>query len=147
MSILKSEQGGPLELVEESIMKKEYQRRGAVHWHILLWIKPGTAPKHAVMAEMPQGSDVSDKRAAYLRKLVSEMLQHKVCYPSRCFKGRQGRKLTKCKYGFPFHVPEPRERLDDDMVRYLYVRRLKEDALVVPYNPEIAILCGAAHNV
>ena len=32
-------------------------------------------------------------------------------------------------------------------MRYLYVRRYNEDALVVPYNPEIAILWGAAHNV
>ena len=30
---------------------------------------------------------------------------------------------------------------------YLYLRRHKEDALVVPYNPEIALLWGAAHNV
>ena len=32
-------------------------------------------------------------------------------------------------------------------MRYLYVRRHDEDKNVVPYNPEIAILWGAAHNV
>ena len=37
--------------------------------------------------------------------------------------------------------------MDDDGVRYLYLRRHKEDALVVPYNLEIALLWGAAHNV
>ena len=31
--------------------------------------------------------------------------------------------------------------------RYLYLRRHKEDALVVPYKPEIALLWGVAHNV
>ena len=34
--------------------------------------------------------------------------------------------------------------MDDDDV---HLRRHKEDALVVPYNPEIALLRGAAHNV
>ena len=33
------------------------------------------------------------------------------------------------------------------MVRYMYVRRHKEDAVTVFYNPEIAILWGPAHNV
>ena len=32
-------------------------------------------------------------------------------------------------------------------MRYLYQRTLKEDSLVVPYNPEIAILWRASHNV
>ena len=32
-------------------------------------------------------------------------------------------------------------------MRYLYVRQHDEDKNVVPYNPEIAILWGAAHNV
>ena len=43
-------------------------------------------------------------------------------------------------------MPEPKEQLDNDMVRYLYVRHQK-DAVTVLGNPEIAILWGAAHNV
>ena len=30
-------------------------------------------------------------------------------------------------------------------VKYIYVRRHEEDHLVVPYNPEVMILWGAAH--
>ena len=56
------------------------------------------------MAEMPRAADTSDVRAAYLRKLVKNMLQHKICYPSRWFKGSHGKVLSKCKYGFPFDV-------------------------------------------
>ena len=74
MSILRSSEGGPLGVVTDSIVKKEYQRRGAVHWHMLIWVEQGTAPPHAVMAEMPRASDTSDVRAAYLRKLL------KTCY-------------------------------------------------------------------
>ena len=100
-----------------------------------MWAKPETAPSYAVMAvmaEMPQGPNTDDERAAYLRKIVEQMQQHKTCYPSCCFRGSHGKTLSKCKYGFPFKVLEPRERLDDNGFRYLYVRRHKEDALVVP---------------
>ena len=62
MSILCSDQGGPLGVVQDKVVKKEYQRRGAVHWHMLLWIKPGTAPSYAVMAEMPQDPNTDDER-------------------------------------------------------------------------------------
>ena len=149
MSILRSPEGGPLGVVVDSIIKKEYQCRssGAIHWHMLIWVEPGSAPPHAVMVEMPCSADTSDVRAAYLRKLVENMLQHKTCYPSRCFKGSHGKVLSKCKYGFPFTVPQESVCLDKDGVRYLHVRRHDEDKNVVPYNPEIAILWGAAHNV
>ena len=146
MDILRSE-NGPLGTVEDYVWKKEYQKRGAVHWHMLLWVKPGTAPNHAIMAELPRGSDPTDKTCAYLRKLVMQMMQHKVCVPSRCLKGCRGKPLASCKYGFPFCVPQNCEMLDEDCVRYIYVRRHEEDRLVVPYNPELMILWGAAHNV
>ena len=70
----------------------------------LALVCPGLQPPMAVMAEMPRAADTSDVRAAYLRKLVENMLQHKTCYPSR-FKGSHGKVLSKCKYGFPFDVP------------------------------------------
>ena len=40
-----------------ALLKKEYQKRGAVHWHMLLWCKPGTIPEHCIMAEVPRSSD------------------------------------------------------------------------------------------
>ena len=145
MDILKSE-NGPLGTVQDYVWKKGYQKRGAVHWHMLLWVKPGTVPNHAIMAELPRGSDTSDEACAYLKKLVMQIMQHKVCFPSRCLMGCRGKLLTSCKYGFPFNVPQNCEMLDEDHVRYIYVRRHKEDRLVVPYNPELMILWGAAHN-
>ena len=54
MNILCSDQRGPLGIVQDKVVKKEYQQRGAVHWHIL-WVKPKTAPSYAVMAEMTSG--------------------------------------------------------------------------------------------
>ena len=37
MSILRSPDGGPLRVVQDSVIK-EYQRCGAVHWHMLIWV-------------------------------------------------------------------------------------------------------------
>jgi len=46
-----------------------------------------------------------------------------------------------------FQVPHLTEELDEDGVRFIYMRREHEDRMVVPYNPDIAILWGALHNV
>ena len=148
MGIITSGKGdGPLGLVQDYVWKKEYQKRGAVHWHILLWCKRSTIPENVVMAEVPHGADSLCKVSCYLRKLVLKLQKHTRCVPNRCFKGSFGKKLMKCKYGFPFHVPEYSEGLDEDCVRSHYVRRHWEDRLVVPYNPQIALLWGASHNI
>ena len=44
-------------------------------------------------------------------------------------------------------VPEPTEQLDDDGIRFLYKCLHAENAKVVSFNPEIAILWGAHHNL
>jgi len=41
MHILQSDDG-PLGSVEDYVWKKEYQKRGAVHWHMLVWVKART---------------------------------------------------------------------------------------------------------
>ena len=146
MGILRSPDG-PLSQVEDYCWKKEYQKRGAVHWHMLFWVKPGTAPEGIVLAEVPRGLDTAHPVAAYLRKVVLQMQMHGRCNPNRCFKGSYGKTLGNCKYGFPFPIPQNIEELDDEHIRYVYVRRCDEDKLVVPYNPELAVLWGASHNV
>ena len=93
------------------------------------------------MAEIPRGVDTSCKMSAYLRKLIIKFQKHTYCVPNRCLRGFGEKKLSKCKYEFPFHVPEYCEGLDFDMARYW------EDCLVVRYNLEIAVLWGASHNI
>ena len=53
----------------------------------------------------------------------------------------------KCKYGFPYSVPQEVEELDEDSTRYLYPQRHEEDKMIVPYNLEIPMVWGAGHNV
>ena len=52
MDVLRSE-NGLLGTVEDYVWKKEYQKRWTVQWHMRVWVKPGTAPDHAIMAELP----------------------------------------------------------------------------------------------
>ena len=67
------------------MFEKKSIRKGAVHWHMLLWVKPGTAPNHAIMPEVPK-VQIPPIKCAYLRKFVMQMMQHKVCVPSRCLR-------------------------------------------------------------
>ena len=98
------------------------------------------------MAEMPRYSDTSNVQAQYARRMVQKYQMRRECYPSRCFKGYGGKVLSKCKYGFPFTVPQFTEELDDEGIRFIYKRRCKEDSLVVPYNLEI-LFWGGSMNI
>ena len=125
--------------MQDYVVKTEYQKWGGIHWHILFWVEPGTAPENEVMTEMPRYSDTSNVEAQYARCMVQKFQVHHECFTSRCFKGYGGKVLTKCKYGFPFKVPQLTEELDEDGVRFIYKCRCKEDCLVVPYNLDILL--------
>ena len=60
------------------------------------------------------------------KSLLAAPLTHSRCHPDRCFKGSFGKVLSSCKYGFPFKVPQLKEELDEDHVRYLYIHRHDE---------------------
>ena len=105
--------------MEDYVWKKEYQKRGAVHWHMLLWCKPRTISKHCIMAELPCSSDPNDSITAYLRKVEYKMHCHYRCVPERCLKGYGGKGLHTCKYGFPFAIPQTEGCLDEEGIRYL----------------------------
>ena len=147
IDILLDKKSGPLGVVTDYAIKKEYQRRGGLHWHILFWVEPGSTPDNVVLAELPRSRDTQNVQAQYARRMVQKYQMHRECRPERCFKGYGGKVLTKCKYGFPFKVPVLTEELDEDEIRFLYVRRCKEDQLVVPYNLEILLFWGASMNI
>ena len=141
-----SNKEGPLGKIVDYAWKKEYQKRGAVHWHMLLWVKAGTIPDDAVVAEMPRPADTSSTTGKYLRKLVRKLKMHNYCTP-KCFQKVFGQTSNKCKYGFPYDVPQEVEELDEENICYLYPRRHEEDKMVVPHNLEILVVWGAGHNV
>ena len=60
---------------------------------------------------MPCSADTQNVQAQYARKMVQKYQMHCECHPDRCFKGYAGKILTKCKYGFPFKVPQLNEKM------------------------------------
>ena len=64
---------------------------------MILWIKEGTIPHDAILAELPRGND---EESRHLKELVEKFQVHK-CRPNRCFRTTSGKVMTRCKYGFP----------------------------------------------
>ena len=112
----------------------ELQNRGALHIHLLLWIKDDKITKifnvnDCIRARMHQNTEVNDKVKKY---------QIHTCQSPRCFK--YGKKLfTKCKYGFPFELC-PEDFLDEENNLYKYKRLIEDDRKIVPYNPTLLLL-------
>ena len=105
MDIILDKKCGPLGIVIDYAVKKEYQKRGGLHWHILFWAEPGTTPDDIISAELPHSSDTTNVQAQYARKMAQRYQMHRECYPERCFKGYAGKILSKCKYGFLLKFP------------------------------------------
>ena len=60
MDIILDKKYGPLGTVIDYAVKKEYQKRGGLHWHILFWVEPGTIPDDVISAELPRSSDTTN---------------------------------------------------------------------------------------
>ena len=99
----------------------EYQERGRVHLHGVVWCQPDSIPDDVICATMPRESDGYDPEfTSYLRSLYKECNMVHQCYPDKCFNIGQGRVSTECKSGYPFTVPQHKEELDSKGVRPLY---------------------------
>eukprot|EP00112_Aurelia_sp_Birch-Aquarium-sp1_P026726 Seg968.10 transcript_id=Seg968.10/GoldUCD/mRNA.D3Y31 product="hypothetical protein" protein_id=Seg968.10/GoldUCD/D3Y31 len=135
---------GPLGEVLDFWDRKEFQSRGAIHNHMVVWCKPGTIPEDVVCAEMPR-SDTADPTVTALRSYVKRLQVHK-CRPARCNRSSRGKKLNRCKYGFPFKI-QMEDQLNHAGNRHLPKRRCQDDVNIVPYNKEILFLWGAHMNI
>ena len=135
---------GPLGEVIDFWDRKEFQSRGAIHNHMVVWCKEGTVPDNVVCAELPRGDD-KEPMVAVLRSYVERLQVHR-CRKDKCIKDSYINKSKKCKYGFPYPMQEE-EGLNKAGNRFLPRRTCKEDSNVVPYNPEILLLWGAHMNI
>ena len=118
------------------------QNRGALHIHLLLWIKVNKAIKNNyinndyIWARMHPNKEVNDKVKKY---------QIHTCQAPGCLK--YGKKLyNKCKYGFPFELCEE-DYLDDNNNLYKYIRLTDDDRKIVPYNPTLLLLWDGHLNI
>ena len=135
---------GPVGKVIDWRDRKEFQSRGAIHNHMVVWCEEGTVPDNAVCAEIPRGAE-NNPTVNSLKSFVRRLQIHK-CRKNKCNINSRGRPLKKCKYGFPFPVQED-EQMNKSGNRFLPRRRCYEDTLVVPYNQEILYLWGAHMNI
>lgn len=143
---VQEDSNGPLGQVNDYWWRVEYQRRGALHVHMVVWSEPHTIPDDVIMAELPHSDHSNDLFTQACRSYVERFQVHGACNPKRCSKGPGGRVLDHCKYGFPFKTEEY-DRPDESGMRMLYRRRWKEDSRVVPYNLPILLLMGAHVNI
>ena len=139
---------GPFGRVRDYWFQFEYQERGRVHLHGVVWCEANGIPDDVICATMPRESDGFDpKSTTYLRDLYKECNMVHQCYPDKRFSIGRGLVCTKCKSGYPFSVPQEREELDDGGVRLLYRRYEAEDACVVPHNRRLLVRPQCHNNV
>jgi hypothetical protein len=129
-------------------IRAEYQKRGAVHYHILLWSSGNYDPATVVTAEVQRGED---PHALRMRNLVMKYQIHScgpVCRKESLLRNRkrQDRNTHICRNGFPFHICYE-EYNDLEGRRIFYIRRREEDRRVVPYNMELLAFAQSHVNV
>ena len=130
--------GGLLELVE----RQEFQQRGAIYTHMLLWTESGA---DALISKGFIRADLPDQ--ALEPELYQAVTKHQIhrCHADLC---RKGPLLDHecCSKGFPAPLSQDTHRRGRDL-RYTYRRSKDEDRWVVPYTPTILLLWDAHCNV
>ena len=103
--------GGVLGEVTHSFWKKEYQSRGAPHYHVLLWIKDapviGVDPEHIVTTWIDKtiSCQIPDEKVSpELHHLVTKYQLHKWSNYCRRKKKYGSAYVTHCKFEFPREV-------------------------------------------
>jgi hypothetical protein len=125
--------------LRELVERYEFQLRGAIHTHWLLWTEKQI---DQLIEEGFIRADIPDpEREPKLYALVKKYQIH-VCKDNIC--GGPGRK-GKCSKGFPCDVSD-RTYHQDRNPRYTY-KRGPEDRMVSPYNAEMLLLWEGHCNV
>ena len=106
-------QGEVLGEVTHYFWKKEYQFRGAPHYHVLLWIKDapviGVDSEHAITEWIDNRITChipDEKVSPELYRLVTKYQLHKCSKYCRCKKKYDSSYVTHCKFGFPWEVTD-----------------------------------------
>ena len=149
---IRNKVNNPFGDVHEFFIRTEYQKRGALHYHILLWSKEGSYD-NVISAEVPRSTipiPVTDRMREYVLKYQIHNCGP-ICFKESNIKTKRSKKSKKmdsdhCRNGFPFHLCEE-ESEDINGRRILYVRRQEEDRKVVPYNMELLAYAQCHINV
>ena len=148
--------GSVLGEIDHFYWKKEYQARGAPHYHALLWIKGapviGVDDSNVVLnwitnhitCQLPNKSINPE-----LHRLVSRYQMHRCsAYCKRRYKYGQGIYITRCKFGFPRQIcPVDNLNCVEDSLKTrkkIYnLKRAKNEIHINDYNPLLLLLWKA----
>ena len=148
--------GRVLGQVDQFYWKKEYQARGAPHYHALVWIC--NAPVIGVSKEEDVIKFIDDRITCHIPKkdscpelynLVTKYQMHKCSnYCKRKRKFSSNTFITKCKFGFPRPgsdktiINNVKESMKAEKKIY-HVKRDEEEVRINDYNPLILLLWKA----
>ena len=151
--------GKVLGKVSHFFWKKEYQSRGAPHYHVIVWIEDAKvigrdAPedvlkwiKSRICCKIPD-----EKANPELYRLVSKYQLHK-CSDYCKRKRKYGTAyITKCKFGFPREVSEEGELkcIDDSLIsksKIFVLPRSENEVRINDYNPLLLLLWKANMDI
>ena len=147
--------GAVLGEVTHSFWKKEYQSRGAPHYHVLLWIKDapviGVDPEHVVTEWIDRRISChipDEKGSPELHHLITKYQLHKCSNYCRHKKKYGSAYVTHCKFGFPREVVDETvlNNVEDSLKsrsKVYHLQRSVGEERVNDYNPLLLYLWKA----
>ena len=148
--------GQVLGIVDHFYWKKEYQNRGAPHYHVLLWIRDAPVidrdePDKVLdfIQERITCSIPDEKASPELHRLVTRYQLHKCSkYCKRRKRCGKTSFVTRCKFGFPRPVSDtaqlnPVQESLKSRNRIYNLARTEDEIRVNDYNPLLLMLWKA----
>ena len=139
--------------VTNHVIRFEFQNRGSVHAHCLIWIHPDDqqSAANSIVANIPGNwnpnteqydpPDCDTDKVFY--EQVMQKQQHR-CRTQGCRKTDDG----NCKYGFPCHLHDSSTPgVSSQTGIYQYFRPKYADRWTVPYHPLLLLLWNAHVDV
>lgn len=128
--------------LKEIVERHEFQLRGAIHTHSLLWCEKN---QEELIENNFIRANISDpEKEPELYRLVIENQIHR-CSVNLC--GKEDSNMNGiCRKGFPADISIYTFRKPNE-IRYTYQRLKEDDRFVVPYSPRLLLLWKAHCNV
>jgi hypothetical protein len=127
--------------LQEFVERHEFQQRGAIHTHSLLWVQRSMEDlisEDFIRADVPDAENEPE-----LHQLVMRHQIH-TCSQQLCRKDCNN--ALQCRKGFPADLSHQTHQKAGEL-RFTYKRQNEEDRWVVPYAPRILLIWDAHCNV
>jgi hypothetical protein len=127
--------------LKEIVQRQEFQLRGAIHSHCLLWCGKSTRD---LIEQSYVRADLLDPRTEPLLHSLVQKYQIHTCRDDVC--GGSQAPTGQCRKGFPAPLAAATSQVTGQL-RYTYQRLKEADRYVVPYNAELLLFWDGHCNV